>query len=234
MKEILKNIGLNNKEIEIFIILFQNPSSSATQISSYTTIDRRTTYDILKKLYLKGFCSKFTKNKTTYYSSVSLNSIVSDLEAKTQAFKEIIPNLEELKLENNSEKIVELYSGRVGLVHITEDILKANDKHYVFGSIQKSVYKYPAQLKYFVNQLIKLNLKEDIIFEKGHKFQPILNGRYKFLPKEMIPPTTTIIYADKVAIFVNDIFETIILIKNKNIAKAYLSYFKTFWKIAKN
>jgi len=232
MKEILKNIGLNDKEVDVFIALLQNPSSSGTQISQYVTIDRRTTYDILKNLYLKGFCSKFTKNKITFYSATNLQAIVSDLKSKTESFQNIIPNLENLKQENNNE-IVELHSGRIGLINITEDIIKNNSKHYVFGSIKQSIINYPAQIKYFVKKLKELDLEEDIIFEEKHDFQTVPKGRYKFLPKEMIPPTTTIIYGNKVAIFVNDIQETIILIKNKNIAKAYLSYFKTFWNIAK-
>ena len=49
-KQILNDLGLGDKEIEVYLELAQNRSLSALQISKETGIDRTTVYDILNKM----------------------------------------------------------------------------------------------------------------------------------------------------------------------------------------
>ena len=55
----------------------------------------------------------------------------------------------------------------------------------------------------------------------------------KFVSKEYQSPAATIIYGDKVAIFIEEEPITIILIESKKLAKSYKNYFNILWKVAK-
>ena len=232
MFDILLDVGLSDKEAKVYISLLRFRNASASQLAKICDVDRRTIYDVLSKLYQKGFCSLVKKNGVSCYNSVSPKVILSDLNLKLQRFESGIPKLSNLSL-NSPEEIVEVFSGKNGLVSIAQDIIDSGKIHYGFGAIAQTSVDFPAQLKDFVDKLIRFNLSERIIFSKGDVFTPIPNGEYRVLPKSMIPPTSAILYDDKVAIFINDLAHTVILIRSKEIFSAYLKYFRTFWDLAK-
>jgi len=56
---------------------------------------------------------------------------------------------------------------------------------------------------------------------------------FRKLPKEFESPTTTVIYGDKVTIWMWLKTLAIILIENKDLANSYRKHFESMWKQAK-
>ncbi|MDO8517293.1 MAG: hypothetical protein Q7S33_04155 [Nanoarchaeota archaeon] len=56
---------------------------------------------------------------------------------------------------------------------------------------------------------------------------------FKQLPKEFASPTTTIIYGNKVSIWLWLEVPKIILIENEDLAKSYKKHFELMWKASK-
>ncbi|RLJ08538.1 MAG: hypothetical protein DRP16_01190, partial [Candidatus Aenigmatarchaeota archaeon] len=59
------------------------------------------------------------------------------------------------------------------------------------------------------------------------------NSEFRYISKDLISPTTTLIYADKVLITIWEKPMFNILITSKKVADSFRSYFNHFWKIAK-
>ena len=58
---ILKNFGLSEKEIAIYLSLIELGPSSVREISNKSKVNRGTTYDILKALIALGIVSYYNK-----------------------------------------------------------------------------------------------------------------------------------------------------------------------------
>ena len=62
-KESLKHIGLNEKEIQIYLSLLELGSSTVLAIAKRSGIKRPTAYLVLQSLVEKGFASRIIKGK---------------------------------------------------------------------------------------------------------------------------------------------------------------------------
>lgn len=232
MQEELVRLGLSQKEAEAYLTLLKHPNVSATSLAKYVSYDRRTTYDILHELCRRGYASSFLENGTTRYVATTPQVLVREAEELTQKMRELAPALAALVPEQGQR--VEILRGRRGLIAILADIYEKKSEHYAFGAITRSIGKNAQLAREYITKWDEAGMSERVIFEKGYTFTPLKKGKYRFLEKEMVPPTTAIIYHTVVALFLNDPEETIIRIESKEIAAAYFAYFNQYWRIAES
>lgn len=232
MIEILEELGFSIKEAKTFICLLKNPNVSGTELSKYLNFDRRTVYDVLATLHNKGYIKQVQENKIKKYSTVNPKVLIREAQERKEKIEKLLPEFENLQPKSNQN--VEFLKGRRGFIHILEEVLERRAFHYGFGSIELSTDKNKVLLKDYLKKIDKLGLGEKIIFEEGYKHVGIKNGTYRFLKKDLVPPTTTIIYDDIVVLFLNDNEETLIRIQNKEFAQANLAYFNVYWNLSKS
>ncbi len=227
----LTSSGLSEKESKIYIYLSKKPHDTATNISKATSLDRRTTYDILNLLIKKGYVSYHKRNNTKMFTASNPEEILNDLKQKQLNLQAIIPQLLSSKRKDKTKIQVEIFEGKKGLKAIFNDILQTSKTHYAFGQLSPFLENAEFETMNFINNLKKLKHKEKLIYKKGDQIERIPNGEYKALDPNKLPPTDTIIYKNKVAmiIFKNPII--IIRITSKDIYKSYLNYFNLFWNI---
>ena len=79
----------------------------------------------------------------------------------------------------------------------------------------------------------KKKIKAKIIATQGSKVPVWKLNNIRFVSKEYQSPAVTMIYGDKVAIFIDEEPFFIIVIESKKLAQSYRSYFNLIWKIAK-
>ena len=68
-KKFLQDIGLDNKEIDIYLGLLQVDSSSVLELSKKTKILRTSIYSVLDSLIEKGLVSEIKKGKKSYFQA---------------------------------------------------------------------------------------------------------------------------------------------------------------------
>ena len=68
-KEILKQIGLLDAEIEIYLAVLRLGSTSVTALYKETAIHRTHIYDLLEKLKEKGLVSEFLQSGVKYFQA---------------------------------------------------------------------------------------------------------------------------------------------------------------------
>jgi len=230
---ILKNLGFEEREVKIYLILMTKGSLTAMQISKETQIDRTTIYDILERLINKGIASSFIKNKSKHFTALSPNKLLIYFRDKYSSLQNILPELNKLTSKTQEPVKCELFQGKEGLKTVLKDLIESKEEYKVIG-IRK---EYEDILEYFNEQgIIKLNqekIKEIGIYSKGEKFKKLKYGEYKEI-NQKLSPLTTLIYGNKVMFFVWIEPYFAILIENETFRKGQEEYFNLLWKQAKS
>ncbi|MBI3305925.1 helix-turn-helix domain-containing protein [Candidatus Nomurabacteria bacterium] len=245
---ILKNFGLSEKEISVYLALIELGSSSVRTIAEKAKVNRGTTYDILKSLINLGIVSYFNKKSKQYFVAERPETLLSVMDKKHEDLLEVreeiensLPVFKTLFEKQGGKPEVKLYEGKIGIRHILLDVLesveKAKDKtYYVYSSatVRKNVY---LAMKDFSKKRIRKKIKvKTIALGEGGGLHGLDERKWLQLPKsrgdEALRPTYEIIYSGKVAHISLDNAEnpTGIVIENEEIYNTQKLIFKYNWK----
>ncbi|MFA6445942.1 MAG: helix-turn-helix domain-containing protein [Candidatus Paceibacterota bacterium] len=129
----LKEIGLSEKEAEVYLALLQGDSFSILEIAKKTKINRTTIYPVIKSLSEKGLVSETTTNTKTNYRAESPDRLATFierqkilLEENSKRMLDIIPQLKGIQRELGEKPVVKYFEGREGMVSSVEGDIFAN------------------------------------------------------------------------------------------------------------
>ncbi|MDP3026774.1 MAG: helix-turn-helix domain-containing protein [Nanoarchaeota archaeon] len=234
MEQELKDAGLSDAEIKIYLALLKKGQSSVSTLSKYTGHDRTHIYDVLEKLREKGLISEFQNLGNKAFKALNPEKILDFLEERYEKMKLIIPALQSINPSSNENISVELLKGKEGIKLILKDILR-DKKNYLMMAVEKEheeILEY--SLPSFLKKAEMLGLKERVICNKREKISKINKGQYKFLGNDKNrSPTSFFTYGNKVALIIWEFPCYVILIQSEKISNTYKKYFETFWKLAK-
>jgi len=127
----LKEIGLSEKEAEVYLSLLEGDSYSILVLAKKTKINRTTIYPVIKSLQEKGLVSETTIDGKTHYQAESpdrLETFVERqkilIEESSKKIKDIIPQLKSIQRETGERPIVKYFEGKEGILSGNEDIFK--------------------------------------------------------------------------------------------------------------
>ena len=184
----------------------------------------------------KGMASFKLRNNVKYYTATSPEKILEDAKEKEKSFRNILPYLIDLQKQDYEEPVKDdIYKGDAGLQACLNDLFKCTKEVMVLGEQGQFQTSSSIIFKQYMRKLIETGTKEKVIVREDWrgKVWKTRNSTYKHISKNLISPTTTVLYSDKVLISVWEKPMFHILIKNKKIADSYKAYFNHFWKIAK-
>src|SRR3989338_576128 len=227
-KEILKQIGLLDGEITVYLALLRLGSSLVSRIHKETGLHRTHIYDLLEKLKEKGLVSTFIQSGKKYFKPAPPDKILHYLDEKREGVQSILPELQELTKLPKEETHVELFKAKDGLKTVLQDVLNTGKDYCVMGSIKQFEKILEFALPQFLKKIEKFGIKERILSDKKEKIIKIKTGTYKFLKSNYLFPSSFWIYGDKVAIFVWHPPYFVIVIDNKQVAETYQNYFFFF------
>lgn len=243
INEVLKKIGLDEKETKIYLSNLELGQSPAASISKKSNIQRELTYVVLKRLEQKGVASAVTKNHKKFYSVISPNQLVKQLEEKQFLLKKIIPELNKIKNKDSIEKpSSETFEGIEGIKTIFNNILTYYEKNSEnkilkgYGSAGHFEELLKWSFPHFVEQRRKLGIKFKGIYNKTKKGLEKKNlplSEIRFIEKEAESPTFYLIFPNHVAIIIFNAEPLAILINSKEIFESYQTYFNLLWRSAK-
>jgi sugar-specific transcriptional regulator TrmB len=238
---LLREYGLKEGEIKVYIFLVENKELTAYNIAKETKIHRSTCYDILDRLLYKGFISKIEKKEKSYYSANDLSKVISSLKDKETILLSLIPKLQ--TLENKQESKIRVLDGIEGQKQFNYNLFSlAKNKKIDYCYIIGNTYSTSLTGNLFIERLIKETKKFRGIEYKGiwdfrfknDKIVRLYNklGKNKFL--ELPSKVGMIIFGDYVAFLYALDKPYAIEIKNKLISEEIKTYFLHLWKIAKD
>lgn len=235
--EVLTKLGFEEREISAYLELLKSGKLTATNLSERTRIDRSTIYRILNGLIKKGFVNSFVRNNVKYFGACDPEVLVKYADEIKSEMEQKLEELKNLKASEKTKVNVEVYEGKEGAKSVLKDILKTQKDYFVFGYDCQFKKVFPATyLEQYVRQLKERKITEKMLVVEGtkipeeYKKQTIL----KFLHRDMLNPSTLLIYGDKIAhiVWIEPYF--VIVIKNEEISKSMKNYFELLWKIAKS
>jgi hypothetical protein len=122
--------------------------------------------------------------------------------------------------------------GANGKKAVMQDIIDEGKDFIEFGGEGRFEDEMAIYTKKWAEQRRDKKIKAKILSRKGID-APIWNlNEIKYVTQEYQSPAATIVYGNKVAIFINEEPELIILIESEKLAKSYRNYFDMLWKIA--
>ncbi len=230
----LSEVGLGKREAEIYLALLRLGKSTVTRLTQETGIHRTYIYDLIEKLKEKGLVSQIKEQNKQYFQAANPERIKEYLLEKVESIDKLIPELNRIREKSKEETTVEAYKGKEGIKTILNDIIREGKDYYAIGSIKEFENILPAFSEQFIRKVNKIGIKEKVILEKGVKIIEAKKHEYRYLPKEYVFLSGIIIYSDKVSFFIWKPPYIQILIRNKDIARSYLTQFNILWKMGKS
>jgi len=92
----LKEVGLSEKEVIVYLCIFQYQKISPARIATVTSINRPTVYSVAKELIKKGLIAEDVSGSVKYFLSLgeeSLENLVISQEQKIVSLKKKLPEI---------------------------------------------------------------------------------------------------------------------------------------------
>ena len=236
----LKEFGLTATEEKVYLALLKIGESNASEVIKKTQLHRTTVYDVLERLIEKGLVSSIIKNKIKYFSPANPSKFLDiAIEEKTKAekkqelAKKVIKEIGLIKKSAKTKSIAQVFVGSDGQRTIMNDIIEVGEDFMILGSEGTVQETLPIYVNQWAEQRRKKKIKAKIIATQGTKAPIWELNKVRFVPKEYQSPTATMIYGDKIAIFIDEEPFLIIVIESKKLAKSYKNFFNLLWKVAK-
>lgn len=238
-KQALKELGLTNNEVEVYLTLLQGGSISVNSIAEKSGLHRQAVYDALDRLLEKGFVSFVIKNNKKFFQGIHPKKVLDYLKEKEDKFKSILPELITLTQVPREDTVVQVFKGKNVTRTVYKDIRKEFEKQsgeiLISGANEKKFMDEDRiALEQHIKRLKKLKCTERILLEEGDTF--FVEGKqtkYKCVPKESFNPTPIFVYKNKLTTVILGNPNYAIVIENKDLADSYRKQFNMLWKIAK-
>ena len=245
--EPLKKIGLTDSEIRVYLSLLKLGQTTAGPIVNEAKVTRSKIYDILERLKNKGLVSFITRESTKHFSASSPENILEYLNNKEKEIKEekvsiekMLPELLNQQRLANNKKLAEVFVGIKGMENAFNALVNEFDSstpYYAFGAGKG---ENVGQIQLFFSRLhqkrIEKKVKAYIIFNESSRGFFKSQEKSKFVEARYITQSTPAainIYKDYTIIALLSEEPITFLIKNSQISKSFIEYFKTIWGLAK-
>lgn len=237
-KEILKNIGLNEKQAKIYLALLELGKSKVPEIAKKAELKRTTAYGILDELVGKGLVSYGQKGKTKYYSLENPEVLEKILEKNIKAFKNILPELKNLFETVSFKPTIRFYEGKEGIKRVFEDTLTCKVKK-IFQIVKVKDFIDVVGEK-FSKEYIKKRAEKGIwVFALHPKSEDVYNDTYgkeskkwkrqvRYLQSNIFYASIIMIYDNKTAMISTKKENFGFIIESREFSKTLETFFNLF------
>lgn len=239
--EKLKQIGLNEKESQVYLELLQLGDCLVSEIAKKTKINRSLLYTILSDLSNKGIVTYIIKNNVRYYRAAEPNKILSMLKEKEKIFESILPDLLKIHQPRTKKPIIEILEGKEGIKTILNDVLRLKQKWFAFDVPGKGPEILGPTVHAFEKERQKEKISLNVIcvkteegIKRGKEFSQMRYTQVRYAPRAYESPASNWIYGDRIAIiFWYKEFPFAMRIMDKNLAESYKNHFQILWDYSK-
>lgn len=244
----LRLIGLQDKEITVYLSLLRLGQAPAQTIARYANIKRSTAYVVLDQLIEKGLVSKGALgNKTVYiaHPPERLKRVLQVREENLQHQKDelsrVMPNLRTLFSLAEDRPVIRLFEGKEGLINLQQEFIAVSKDEVVGMSPKDSVRIFLEDE--LVNEITKVRTDAGVYSrflytcEKEKLLTPEMDRKWlresRWIPPEKLPlknsfavhgPLFSIVTFEKKIIGV--------LIEHQDIADSFRAVFEAAWSKA--
>ncbi len=240
MNQIYESLGLSPNEAKIYESLVEHGESSISQIAVNAKIHRRNAYDSISRLVDKGLCFEIISQKENHYNAVDPDKLVELLAEKQRELQKMLPQLKKKFGHRLAPEESYIYRGLEGQKNIWRDLLRVGTDSYFIGAKggwfdERLSTARPSFLKEAKRKNIKFfQLYDSEVKGKVPNFTPA-EIKYRFLPRGYSSSSAIHIFGEYVVTYtgmgINKLNEdiTFFVIRSKNLADSYRTWFQYMW-----
>jgi len=249
MENVLRELGLTDSEIKVYLAMCKLGTAPASAISEQAGLYRTNAYDILEKLTHKGLVNNIVRNNVKFYGITKPGNLKLLLEEKKNEILEtekelnhLIKDLKTSRLPPKKQRIF-VYQDHEGLSLFYEQLVaiaRSRDEVQVIASsgLILNVLNY-----YMLNlskRIKNINVRGKMIANKGivksaimRRVLGLVDLELRFLPKGRVSPVAVFVFKSNVGFcnFRENPF--VILIDDKALSESYRQYFEELWGMAR-
>ena len=249
LQNVLQKLGLNAKEVEVYMTALELGRQPASTISRRVNIPRNTTCFILDKLVDKGWMKKVTRANTQLYTPEEPKNLIHEMERqrvdvnaqidkKVGQLNEVLAELESRYRPESTKPKVTFYEGDDGLVKVYEDTLKSSETIRSFAAFDAMHGVLPDYFKTYYQR----RAKNEIMIRSIHPDTPLAREKTKNDKKEWrdsrLIPAKPYSFTPEIQLYNNKVSITSlkeklgIIIESQEIYEAMGVAFELAWKEA--
>lgn len=239
-QEVLKGLGLDAKEVAIYLGLLETGEASVLEISKKTGVKRPTAYLVLSALEGKGFVSRIVRGKKISFAAQHPKKILAEAEIRLKEIKDVIPQFEAMLARSDTRPRVMIFEGKDALDRAYDDaflfkgeVLFMSNISLVLDIFQRTLTKLDYATSHeFRTREIMIESDDARAYAKRTS-KPYRHIR--FMPPAFAPfdtdigifGNTTIITSGKKEYFS-------IKIQSEEIAGAFRAMFEAMWQVSRD
>jgi len=189
LSKALKEYGLTDNEIKVYVTLIKTRESTAQNIAKNTNLPRTTTYHILENLEQKALVGFIVKESKKYFQASKPMQLLESIEEKKKIIKEIIPELNSLSGSIKEKPKITVYEGLKGVRAVLKDVLEEKKMIYHYGDIISMQQFFSYAFPQYITERAKRKIPIKIICKKEEPHRELLRTAKKefrefvFVPK---------------------------------------------------
>ena len=95
-EEQLKELGLTDNEVKIYLLLLKQGLLNPTEISQKLGLHRGYVYDALERMQEKEVVNSVLKNNKKHFQATSPETLIEFLKLRLENFEKIVPDLKKI------------------------------------------------------------------------------------------------------------------------------------------
>ncbi len=245
---IFEKLGLTKGETKVYLALNKLGESSIGPIGKESKVSKSKMYDILDKLINKGLVGYIVKESTKYFIPNDphmlidyINTKKQELNTTQQAITDLLPQL--LAERNSTEKkpIAEIYAGWRAIKVIRDELMttyKSGQAFLTMGCPKAANDILEGYFLEFHQRRLKNNIGMKIIYNADARKYGILRTKMKntyvrYLPTQFPSPHWIDIFPQAVLFVMVLQSPLAFVVRDKELANSFRSYFDIMWKNSK-
>lgn len=239
LKTVLKNIGLSQKEADVYLALLRLKEANLREISDKSGVPRTTLYTTIEYLTSRGFVQTYKLKGRKLYIPSAPEKI---LQLKKDSIELLEENLEEFRSymgDSTPRPKIKTLEDREGIRLIFNEILHEKKPILAITCIEDMQKIANDYFDDFITKRVKQNLPVKLITVRSPESQEMrdtddkFKRQTRFLPSEYRFNTANYIFGDKIALLSLKQEPPVgVVIEDKGTADTHRMYFDLVWKNA--
>jgi len=243
VRPLLQRIGLNDREIDVYLALLAIKMGRATQIAKAAHQSRSHTYLILRSLTEKGLVSEVERGRIIHFVAEAPERLLSYLQNREQEIQGLaslvqgmVPYLASLTPRMIGEPRVTVAHGLEGIKQVYRDILTRPFVSFFNPKVDWDAFGGNIVIQLF-GEGAKLRGKDLLVNNDAARayiadVPPHKEYQIRLLPKGITFDADVIIFMNEISMFTFSEEPTIIRIENPLLADAFRAWHSALWGIS--
>lgn len=243
--EVLKELGLTENEIKIYLFLLKNRDVTTGPIIRETQIANSRVYESLGSLISKGLVGYNLQKDGKHFQAADPSVLLEKHKEMKKRVEALVPQLSSMQAFSKNETALAIYEGfegfKTAFKKIIEDCPRGGEIRIT--GFPEQPYKMEELRTFLLNMNLKSAAKKQklkVLLERsarkglGADREKEKYTEVRYMPKGYMSPAGMDIFLDYVYVFLWEEKPYVFMIKNKKIAESFKSYHDFLWKIARD